>query len=668
MKTSFKKSLSLVLAVCILFACIIIPNQVIKASAADYVETNFGEGKFLITTTFNGATYYLPATTTSSAPAAKKFTSVSEIPESHLWTVTANGSNYYIQNSEGKYLYTTSTNNGVKVGTTQNAWKYDSSNNSLQDTNTSRFLGIYNAQDWRCYTSVTASNYKESSTSFKFYKINEAAPLVTVSGNTNDLLVGTTTTLTAELSNISGTVNWSSSNSDVATVANGVVTAKSMGNVTVSATVNGIVGNYELSVYPELGELSIADAIKVCEIAGEVNSPFQYSVLGIIDNIETPYGEGGYENITLSITDGTDSIKVFRMNGGADLLVGDQIMVTGALVNYKGNTPEFAQGCTYEKIENDNIDAIREKVNAIASKMSLAFKYEVVTETVNIASEVVDTLNRATTGATSTTYVDWSGKTDKSGAVYKGNSAGGNSSIQLRSDKSSAGIVTTASGGKAVKITVKWNSNTGDTRTIDIYGKNTAYSSAADLYNTSTQGTKIGSIKKGTTELVLTGDYAFIGIRSNSGALYLEEINITWESTNDSTSGTEQKEVYKNSEFAFRFAVDASLVNIADVDSYGIKVTAGENEVFYSTDAISWTIEGGYAFVTVELGDIINDKNKLSTQFTVAAYIEIDEIKYTSSQATTYSVADMVAYYVDTLGIEEIQHLYDFISNEHGLI
>ena len=667
MKTSFKKSLSLVLAVCILFACIIIPNQAIKASAADYVETNFGEGKFLITTTFNGATYYLPATTTSSAPAAKKFTSVSEIPESHLWTVTANGSNYYIQNSEGKYLYTTSNNNGVRVGTTKNAWKYDSSNNSLQDTNTSRFLGIYNAQDWRCYTSVTASNYKESSTSFKFYKINEAAPLVTISGNTNDLLVGTTTTLTAELSNISGTVNWSSSNSDVATVANGVVTAKSMGKVTISATVNGIVGNYELSVYPELGELTIAEALKVCEITGTVNAPFEYSVLGVITSIDTAYSED-YNNITVTISDGTDSIKAYRMTGGSDLVVGDQIMVSGTLVNFMGNTPEFVAGCTFEKIENDNIDAIREKLNAVASKMSLAFKYEVATETVNVSSEVVDTLNRATTGATSTTYVDWSGKTDKSGAVYKGNSAGSNSSIQLRSNNSNSGIVTTASGGKAVKITVKWNSNTSDTRTIDIYGKNTAYSSASDLYNESTQGTKIGSIKKGTTELEISGDYAFIGIRSTTGALYLEEIQITWESANGSTGGTEQKEVYKNSEFAFRFAVDASLVNIADVDSYGIKVTAGENEVFYSTDAISWTIEGGYAFVTVELGDIINDKEKLSTEFTVAAYIEIDEIKYTSSQATTYSVADMVAYYVDTLGIEEIQHLYDFISNEHGLI
>ena len=51
MKTSMKKALALVLAVCAVFACVIIPNQAVKSSAAaaSYSETTFGEGKFLIT-------------------------------------------------------------------------------------------------------------------------------------------------------------------------------------------------------------------------------------------------------------------------------------------------------------------------------------------------------------------------------------------------------------------------------------------------------------------------------------------------------------------------------------------------------------------------------------------------------------------------------------------
>jgi len=124
-------------------------------------------------------------------------------------------------------------------------------------------------------------------------------------------------------------------------------------------------------------------------------------------------------------------------------------------------------------------------------------------------------------------YGNWSGKRDQSSARYAGNSTTGtNGDIQMRASDNS-GIVTTTSGGYARKITVAWSgSNNG--KVIDIYGKNTTYSSAADLYDNSKKGTKIGSISNPATELTITGDYAYIGLRSNSGALYLSEIDIDW--------------------------------------------------------------------------------------------------------------------------------------------
>ena len=76
---------------------------------------------------------------------------------------------------------------------------------------------------------------------------------------------------------------------------------------------------------------------------------------------------------------------------------------------------------------------------------------------------------------------------------------------------------------------------------MDVYGKNSEYSSPTELYNTSTQGTKLGSIKYGTsTELTIEGDYEYIGLRSNSGAMYLTSISITWENGN-SGGGEMQK-------------------------------------------------------------------------------------------------------------------------------
>ncbi len=143
---------------------------------------------------------------------------------------------------------------------------------------------------------------------------------------------------------------------------------------------------------------------------------------------------------------------------------------------------------------------------------------------------VKDELTRETTGATGTTYSSWSGKTLNSDAVYAGQSAGDKSSIQLRSSKSNSGVITTKSGGKVRKVTVTWNSGTSSGRTLDIYGKNTAYSSPTELYSSSTQGTKLGNIKYGTsTELTISGDYEYIGLRSNSGAMYLTKIVIEWE-------------------------------------------------------------------------------------------------------------------------------------------
>ena len=152
---------------------------------------------------------------------------------------------------------------------------------------------------------------------------------------------------------------------------------------------------------------------------------------------------------------------------------------------------------------------------------------------------VVDVLNLAFTGISGTDYGNWADKVDESGTRYLGQSAGGNDAIQLRSKNSNSGIVTDRSVGTVKKVTVKWNSNTASGRTLDVYGSNTAYDSASRLYKTETQGTKLGSIVYGTsTELVIEGEYEYIGLRSNDGAMYLDEIQIVWCVSENITAGT----------------------------------------------------------------------------------------------------------------------------------
>lgn len=148
-----------------------------------------------------------------------------------------------------------------------------------------------------------------------------------------------------------------------------------------------------------------------------------------------------------------------------------------------------------------------------------------------------DILTASKFTATSTGYKDFSGVEAPSGAVYAGNSAKhASGAIQLRSKNNNSGIVTTTSGGKVTKIVLEWESSTTAGRTIDVYGKNSTYVNATELYSTSNQGTYIGSIIKGeSTTLNVTGDYEFIGLRSNDGALYLNSVAITWASSGGST-------------------------------------------------------------------------------------------------------------------------------------
>ena len=189
----------------------------------------------------------------------------------------------------------------------------------------------------------------------------------------------------------------------------------------------------------------------------------------------------------------------------------------------EGSSVEITETTTvYAKVVKDGLSST--VVNAIYTKNTPV--------TPPAEGEVVDVLNRELTGITknNTSYSNWSDKTVSSSAVYAGQSAGGNDAIQLRSKNNNSGIVTTKSGGKAKKVAVVWQSSTSGGRTLNVYGKNTAYSTAADLYSTSTQGTLLGTIVCGTsTELVIEGDYEYIGMRSASDPMYLTSISITWD-------------------------------------------------------------------------------------------------------------------------------------------
>ncbi|MBQ6820858.1 MAG: hypothetical protein IJP39_00385 [Bacteroidales bacterium] len=100
------------------------------------------------------------------------------VDESVQWVfgTAASGVTFKLGGSEN-YLYATNTNNGLRVGTNASnvfSFKNDSGTGRsyLFNVATSRYVGVYNSSDWRCYTSVN-SNISATLTAFyKYYPDN----------------------------------------------------------------------------------------------------------------------------------------------------------------------------------------------------------------------------------------------------------------------------------------------------------------------------------------------------------------------------------------------------------------------------------------------------------------------------------------------------------------
>ena len=252
-------------------------------------------------------------------------------------------------------------------------------------------------------------------------------------------------------------------------------------------------------------------------------------------NADYKEGSASYK-LTVTVPSHTATFFVNGQQQGEPATVAEDEAITFPTVAEELYGKKFV-GWTTEAIDGETNDEPATLVNA-ATMGNADVKYYAVFANVTAGSAISteDELTLATTGVSGNNYAEWSGETATSNAVYAGQSAGGNESIQLRSKNSDSGVISTTSGGRLKKVVVAWNDATDEGRTLNVYGKATAYEAATDLYDSENQGTLLGSIVKGTsTELTIDGDYAYIGLRSASGAMYLNSISITWETGTPAT-------------------------------------------------------------------------------------------------------------------------------------
>ena len=80
---------------------------------------------------------------------------------------TTDGYTFYPNGTTESWLYCNNSNNGVRVGTGDNSLFSVSAEGYLYNDGTGRYIGVYNNQDWRCYTTIHANIADET---FAFYK------------------------------------------------------------------------------------------------------------------------------------------------------------------------------------------------------------------------------------------------------------------------------------------------------------------------------------------------------------------------------------------------------------------------------------------------------------------------------------------------------------------
>ena len=78
------------------------------------------------------------------------------------WTVTPVDGGYNIVNFQNNKLYVTNNNNGVRISNPNNSnsavWNLDGKYLSASDGTNTRYLGVYNKIDWRCYKTNTGTS------------------------------------------------------------------------------------------------------------------------------------------------------------------------------------------------------------------------------------------------------------------------------------------------------------------------------------------------------------------------------------------------------------------------------------------------------------------------------------------------------------------------------
>ena len=251
------------------------------------------------------------------------------------WKIAATEGGYHIKTGS-KYLYLTADNNGMRIGTTECVWSLstDSYLTAKDSKDKSRYLGVYNGQDWRCYTNTTGNIAGQT---LNFWKLDAAKEQVaTPTANVEsgaEIEVGTQIRFECETEGAK--LYYKTAGTEYQEYT-GPISASHIETYTVMAKKNGMSDSEELivsvKVYELVDKYVKADTISTDDQAVIYNAGNGYAVAGEIKSsfylktvkatvIEDALTADSFDTLVWTVTKNEDGTYTFKQ-GAKTLTMG----------------------------------------------------------------------------------------------------------------------------------------------------------------------------------------------------------------------------------------------------------------------------------------------------------------------------------------------------------
>ena len=366
--------------------------------AADYVKVTSAptdwSGEYLLVyeeavntayvwTGADSASCYTTATIAEGKISGDDFITITIAPMTGGYSIMVNGG---INN--GKYISGASSSNKLFFDATASLDTITFDNEGVKIVSNTSVMRFNKAADNLRFRFFKSASYSRQQ-AVQLYKKGGsaiAATAITLNKETASIEQYKRDTLEATLEPAGATtpIVWSSSDEDIATVANGIVTAKAVGTATITATAGTLTATCVVTV-TDTKPITVAKALEIAKTVtknNEIAAGGQYVIHGYAVEVDTTK-YSTYKNYSVWLNDEKGGEKVFEAyrvipaDGKTIVAVGDYVEVIGDITMYYNSNSKTT---TYETAKGGSIKVLQDPTTAVENTTTKAVKAKKVIE------------------------------------------------------------------------------------------------------------------------------------------------------------------------------------------------------------------------------------------------------------------------------------------------